>query len=105
MAQLRYKKSLTDCTKRDILSLSNGPGKLCQAMNITGQNNGDDLCGDKLFLLQDDGQEYKMVTTTRINIDYAEEAIHFPYRFYIYGNRYVSVRDKRVQSAPTTTST
>jgi DNA-3-methyladenine glycosylase len=94
MSLLRYRKSLAECTKRDILNLSNGPGKLCQAMNITGSNNRDDLCSNRLFLLEDAPQEFHMVTTTRINIDYAEEAIHFPYRFYIYGNSYVSVRDK-----------
>lgn len=95
MAQKRFQKSLGDCTEREMLNLTNGPGKLCQAMQITGNNNGDDLCGNRLFFLLNDVQDFQIVTTTRINIGYAEEAIHFPYRFYIQGNKYVSVRCKK----------
>jgi DNA-3-methyladenine glycosylase len=39
--------------------------------------------------------ENDIVTTTRVNIDYAEEAIDFPYRFYIDSSPYVSVRVKK----------
>lgn len=92
MVRKRFQKSLEDCTERDILNLTNGPGKLCQAMEITIKNNGDDLCGNRLYFLQNGMQEFQMVTTTRINIDYAEEAVNLPYRFYFQGNKYVSVR-------------
>jgi DNA-3-methyladenine glycosylase len=95
MTEHRYGKSISDCSKKEILNLTNGPGKLCQAMNITKLNNGEDLTGNRLYFVEDSSQpEFQMITTTRININYAEEAIHFPYRFYINGNRYVSVRDK-----------
>jgi DNA-3-methyladenine glycosylase len=93
MAELRYKKPLYECNKREIIGLTNGPGKLCQAMGINKDNNGQDLCGNKLFLKKaETPSEADIVTTTRINIGYAEEAIHFPYRFYINSSPYVSVR-------------
>lgn len=95
MAEHRYRKSISVCSNKEILNLTNGPGKLCQAMNITKLNNGEDLGGNRLYFVEDSSQPgFQMITTTRININYAEEAIHFPYRFYINGNRYVSVRDK-----------
>ena len=93
MAELRYNKKLDKCSKKEILNLTSGPGKLCKAMNITVKNNGQDLCGNKLFILKGDiPPETDIITTTRINIDYAEEAVHFPYRFYIKNSPYVSVR-------------
>ncbi|HHY81685.1 MAG TPA: DNA-3-methyladenine glycosylase [Clostridiales bacterium] len=96
MAELRYGKSLDQCSEREILGLTNGPGKLCKAMHITGTDNGEDLCGDRLFILKGPvPPDSDIVNTTRINIDYAEEAIHFPYRFYINSSPYVSVRDKK----------
>ncbi|HHT64961.1 MAG: DNA-3-methyladenine glycosylase [Caldicoprobacterales bacterium] len=97
MAELRYQKNLSDCSKREVLGLTNGPGKLCQAMNINKLNNGQDLCNSNLFLLKAETtlKDDEIVTSTRINIAYAEEAIHFPYRFYINSSPYVSVRDRK----------
>ena len=94
MAQLRYKKSLHQCSKKEKTGLSNGPGKLCQAMDISRSENGLDLVNSKhMFLLEDDPPDKKdIITSTRINIGYAEEAIHFPYRFYINSSPYVSVK-------------
>jgi DNA-3-methyladenine glycosylase len=91
MTELRYKKDFSDCNKREIVGLTSGPGKLCKSMDITRFNNGDDLCGDSLYIIEDTTeQQFQVVTTTRININYAEEAIHYPWRFYIQGNKYVS---------------
>ena len=96
MAQLRYEKSFHECSNKEIVGLSNGPGKLCQAMDISRNENGLDLVSSKLFLLEGDSPaETDIVTTTRINIDYAEEAVDFPYRFYIDSSPYVSVRVKQ----------
>jgi DNA-3-methyladenine glycosylase len=50
-----------------------GPGKLTRAMRITRAQNGLDLTGEKLFLLQDPGQRPQFITTPRIGIDYARE--------------------------------
>lgn len=75
----------------NIKKLCNGPGKLCQAMGITKENYGDDLCGELLYL--EDGiivPKKQILKTKRINIDYAEEAKDYLWRFSIKGNSYVS---------------
>ncbi len=86
----RYNKPYKDLDKRQIINLSNGPGKLCRALNITKNNYKDDLTGNKLYLL-DDGYKVSVIgISNRINIDYAEEAKDFKWRFFIDGNPYVS---------------
>lgn len=70
---------------------TNGPGKLCRALGIDKSHYGLDLCTSKEFYLLDDGyRPEKIVTTKRVNIDYAEEDKDKPWRFYISGNPYVS---------------
>lgn len=71
--------------------LTNGPGKLCRAAEITLEQNCIDLTGDELFIARP-AEKIKIsaVRTTRINIDYAVHGKHFPWRFYIAGNAYVS---------------
>lgn len=77
---------------KDVVSLCNGPGKLCIAMDITKKLNGEDLLGDKLFLVES-GEEIskeKIISTPRININYAGEARKYPWRFIIKDNFFVS---------------
>lgn len=91
MCDLRYKKNVEECNTRELLGLTNGPGKLCKSMGITRLDNGKDLCGDSLFIIEgNEDQKFDIVSTTRVNINYAEEAIDYPWRFYLSGNRYVS---------------
>lgn len=72
-------------------SLMNGPGKLCQAMAITRQDNGLPLTAGPLYIAHPEKElSFQVVTTTRINIDYAVHGKHFPWRFYIKDNPYVS---------------
>ncbi|MCX7921773.1 MAG: DNA-3-methyladenine glycosylase [Clostridia bacterium] len=74
-----------------VRNLCSGPGKLCAAMGITKANNTDDLCRGKLYLLDNSNiPENKIVSTPRINIDYAGEAISYPWRYIISGNKFVS---------------
>ena len=78
----------------DLKSLTNGPGKFTQAMNITKSLYGIDLCNNnsELFLI-DDGfkvREKDIVKTTRIGIDYAEEFKDVPWRWYLKDNMFVS---------------
>ncbi|SJU54652.1 3-methyladenine DNA glycosylase [Clostridioides difficile] len=40
--------------------------------------------------IEDSCDNHEIIETTRIGIDYAEEAIDFPWRFYIKDNKYVS---------------
>ncbi|MCK9267462.1 MAG: DNA-3-methyladenine glycosylase [Alkaliphilus sp.] len=92
MAHNRYNKPIEELKKRQIFNLTSGPGKLCMAMGITNKNsNGMDLCGDTLWIEKaEENEAFEIVETTRVNIDYAEEAVHFPWRFYIKDNPFVS---------------
>lgn len=91
MCQNRYNKSKEQCNKKDIINLTSGPGKLCRAFDITKEQNGMPLIGSNLYLLEGNkNEEIEIVETTRIGIDYAEEARFYPWRFYIKGNPYVS---------------
>lgn len=74
-----------------LANLTNGPGKLCLALGVDGSLYGEDLCGDVLFVrerLPSDSAE--IVASPRVNIDYAEEAIHHDWRYYLKGNPFVS---------------
>lgn len=87
----RYGKEYGELSKREIIGLTNGPGKLCKAIGITKVNNGNDLCmNEKIFLAEGEANKFETITTTRINIDYAEEYKDCPWRFYIKDNPYVS---------------
>jgi DNA-3-methyladenine glycosylase len=72
-------------------NLTSGPGKLCLAMGIDRQLDGVDLLGDRVWI-----EEYEKVPVSkiargpRIGIDYAEEWVDKPWRFWVKGNDYVS---------------
>jgi len=91
MVKNRYNKTVEEIKKRELINLTSGPGKLCRAMAITMEDNKKDLCGDELFLIEENSPApFDIVTTKRINIDYAEEAIDFPWRYYIANNPFIS---------------
>ncbi len=93
MALNRFSKPYGELVKREIIGLTNGPGKLCKAFGIDKSFYGEDLCGSRLYL--EDGEQdaaFQIVTAKRVGIDYAEEAKDFPWRFYLKDNRYVSVK-------------
>ncbi|MFX3624160.1 MAG: DNA-3-methyladenine glycosylase [Ectobacillus sp.] len=89
----RYGK--TDITKQQMCNLTNGPGKLCRAMNITMRQKGLSLLSDELHVEKVEpnhhlARTYNIAAGPRINIDYAEEAVHYPWRFYFENHPYVS---------------
>lgn len=90
MSLNRYGKGLDDINKRQLKNLTNGPGKLCRALKITKENYGDDLTGNRLFIADDGYNCTDIGISKRINIDYAEEAKEFEWRFFIKGNPNVS---------------
>jgi DNA-3-methyladenine glycosylase len=92
MAQKRFGKTYEQLTKSQRKSLANGPGKLCGALSIDRNLNGLDLCDDVVYIEEGESEAFNIVTTKRVGIDYAEEAKDFPWRFYIEGNEYVSVK-------------
>ena len=71
--------------------LTNGPGKLTNALAITGADYGRNLCGSQLYLEQSDLPVGRIARSPRINVDYAGIWASKPWRFYERGNRYVSV--------------
>ncbi|MTK11636.1 MAG: DNA-3-methyladenine glycosylase [Clostridiaceae bacterium] len=91
IANNRFKKDYNDLTKTQIKSLTNGPGKLCDALRINKTLNGEDLCDNRLYIVDND-EEFNIITDKRIGIDYAEEARDYLLRFYIENNKYVSVK-------------
>jgi DNA-3-methyladenine glycosylase len=74
--------------------LTNGPGKLTEALAITGADYARDLCGDVLFLEEDERRAAKIGRSARINVDYAGVWAGRPWRFYERNNRYVSVKPR-----------
>lgn len=70
--------------------LTNGPSKLCQALNIDKKLNGYDLTKGKVLYIENNDWNFKIVSSKRINIDYAEEYKDKLWRFYIENNLFVS---------------
>lgn len=77
-------------------SLCNGPGKLCQALNITKDsfNKVDITSSEDLFLARNFVPTPKsIVCTTRVGVEgYGEPWASLPMRFYIHSNPYVSIK-------------
>lgn len=94
MARLRFGKGLEELTPYQRKNFLNGPGKLCKALALTRGENGLPLDRPPLWVcssLADLGlppdQEEKIPLSIqvgkRIGIDYAQEAVDFPWRFYL----------------------
>jgi DNA-3-methyladenine glycosylase len=88
----RRKIDISDSRKSKLQNLTNGPSKLCQAMNINTSLNGIDLCGDEVFITSQAGlkSNEEIVAAPRIHIDYAEEYRDKLWRFLLKGNAFVS---------------
>ena len=89
----RFGKIYKDLSAYQKKNLTNGPGKLTKALNIDKNLNGKNLFKDELYL-EDDASIFDIIIDKRIGIDYAKEAINYPYRFYIKENPYVSILKK-----------
>ncbi|MFW5988382.1 MAG: DNA-3-methyladenine glycosylase [bacterium] len=77
--------------------LTNGPGKLCQALAIDKSFNYHNLIkSDQLYIIKDEKEKDKdknkeqVIADKRINIDYAEEYKDKMWRFYLKDNSFVS---------------
>lgn len=82
-----------DKTKLDH-QLTNGPGKLAQAMGITTSYYGSDLTEDVIWI-EDHGHTYDpkdIIAAPRIGVDYAGEHAELPWRFYVKDSKWVSKR-------------
>jgi DNA-3-methyladenine glycosylase len=67
--------------------LSNGPGKLCQALGITRAQNGTDLEGEEIWIEDDGFRAEPIATSTRVGLSNGRE---LPLRFFLPGNTFVS---------------
>lgn len=70
--------------------LSSGPGRLTQAMDIDTSFYGMDLTGNTLWIESEEKKKWPIKRTKRIGIEYALHGKHFPWRFVLEGNEYVS---------------
>ena len=81
----------------DARNLCNGPGKLCQAMGITTEHYGIDLCGDEIYITEG-RNDFRVMTSERVNIAYAEEYRNVLWRYFAEESKFVSrVKENRPQ--------
>jgi len=72
--------------------LCNGPGKLGKALKLDKDLNGHDLTLGKDIYIIDNQEAFEMEISKRVNIDYAEEFVDKPWRYFIKKNVFVSVK-------------
>ena len=82
------RRNLSNATK----NLTNGPGKLAQALGITAKLNKQLLINNMIWI---EDHEIKLekkdiLSSPRIGVDYAGDDAKLPYRFYIKKNKWVS---------------
>ncbi len=71
--------------------LTNGPGKLCQSLGVSKEDNGKILGKNQgVWLTKSIDTNIEVVETSRVGIDYAEDYITKPWRFYDKTSSYVS---------------
>lgn len=70
--------------------LTNGPGKLCEALAITKKEYGADLCGGSALYLVDGPPPRRVARATRVGVDYAGAWAAKPWRFFDADSPYVS---------------
>lgn len=86
MGQNRYRKD--KLSQKEIINLTNGPAKICNAFGFDKKFNGADLLGDDIFILDAERiSESEIVTTSRIGIT---KSLDLNWRFYIKDNLFVS---------------
>ena len=94
IAENRFHCKCGDMTAYQKKNFLNGPGKLCAGMNIDRRLNGLPHGSQALFLCgslkelglpvpAEDLEPLNIQAGKRIGIDYAEEAVDFPWRFYL----------------------
>jgi DNA-3-methyladenine glycosylase len=77
-------------------TLTRGPGNAARAMGISTAHTGWSLQSPELFIAADNYvvNDQDIVAGPRIGVDYAGSDALQPYRFYIKGNKYVSMPNK-----------
>ena len=75
--------------KKNLRELCSGPGKLSEALGITKDFYGLDLCGEEIFIETTDFRA-DVMATKRINVDYAGAAADYLWRFVAAGSKFLS---------------
>lgn len=94
IAENRFQCKYADMTAYQKKNFLNGPGKVCAGMNIDRRLNGLPHGSRELFVCESleelglpapagDGEPLDVKAGKRVGIDYAEEAVDFPWRFYV----------------------
>ena len=94
IAENRFHCKWGEMTAYQRRNFLNGPGKVCAGLNIDRSLNGLPHASQALFLCErleelglttpeEDREPLEIQAGKRIGIDYAEEAVHFPWRFYV----------------------
>jgi len=72
-------------------NIMSGPGKLCVALDLTGDLYGEDLVkSNQIYVTDDILENIEIESGPRVGIDYAGEYRDKPLRFWIKGNKFVS---------------
>jgi DNA-3-methyladenine glycosylase len=72
-------------------NLTNGPGKLCIALGIDRRLDAADLRGNEVWIEHGESLTPRRIASgPRVGIDYAEDWVDKPWRFWIKGNEFVS---------------
>lgn len=84
IAENRFGCKYEDMTTYQSKNFLDGPGKLCRGLGLTRAHNGLDLLGNELFVCSAPSPAPQLVRVgKRIGIDYAQEAVDFPWRFWL----------------------
>ena len=95
ISQNRFGKSYDELTSYQRKNLTNGPGKLCKALNIDRSLSGKYILDKELYIVDNEDDDFEIVKDKRVNIDYAEEDKDNLWRFYIKNNKFVSVTKRQ----------
>lgn len=73
-------------------NLTSGPGKLTIAFGITRELNGEDMIESEKIWVEEHRhlQKREIASGPRVGIDYAEEFVEMPWRYWVKGNGFVS---------------
>ncbi|RCK75934.1 MAG: DNA-3-methyladenine glycosylase II [Ignavibacteriae bacterium] len=75
--------------EKKIFNLTNGPAKVCQALNITKKDNGIDLCGNEIFIV-DSGKSFSANEIGKSNRIGIRDGLEKKWRFYVKNSPWVS---------------
>ena len=72
ISQNRFGKSYDELTSYQRKNLTNGPGKLCKALNIDRSLSGKYILDKELYIVDNEDDDFEIVKDKRVNIDYAD---------------------------------